>query len=317
MKKFFISIIIAFEEVNGYVLECVNHCLALDYGHYEIMLLPYKSIEEFTNSDKIKVTPTGPVSPSAKRNVGIRKSQAEIVAFLDSDAYPTKYWLKNALPYFADGTVGGVGGPNLTPKEDTIWQKASGDIFSSPVGAGKFAVRYTARYGRKERLIVREMPSCNLLARRELVEQIGGFDATLLTGEDAKLCFGIRKTGKKIVYAPDVQIYHHRRNLFIPHLKQVWNYGRDKARIIRDDFSFDKLYYFIPSAFVTSLVAGATVSLFNAKVRAIYSVAIAIYLSIVLLASLISNVKRSFLTFPGMVLTHISYGLGFWCGLLR
>jgi len=48
----------------------------------------------------------------------------------------------------------------------------------------------------------------------------------------------------------------------------------------------------------------------------IYTAALALYVSIALVGSLAMNLKRSPLVFPGILLTHISYGIGSLCGLL-
>ena len=217
--------------------------------------------------------------------------------------------MKNVLKYFKED-VGAVGGPNLTPKEDNIWQKASGDVLSSPIGAGKFALRYVVRKGQA----VKELPSCNLFVRKNLFK---GFDTSLLTAEDSKLCFSIRKMGKKVIYAPDVKVYHHRRELFRPHLKQVFIYGRDKAWLIKEDFSLDKLYYLAPFVFVLGLFFGGIVSAFVLPIKYLYLAFLGIYLLISLFSSLTQNLERSFLIFPGIILTHIFYGLGSLYGLLK
>ena len=311
-----VSVIIPFRRVDEYLLECVQRCEELDYDNFEILLLPDQPVVVGFPNPLVRVIPTGPIKPALKRNIGIREAKGEVLAFLDSDAYPIREWLTEAVACFEDEMVGAIGGPNLTPETDTILQKASGDIFSSPVGAGRFAARYTARYLFRRRLPVKEMPSCNLLVRKDVAEQVGGFDGTLLTGEDAKFCFKIRKLGKKVVYAPEVQVHHHRRSLFGPHLGQVWVYGRDKAWVVKEDFSLDKLYYFIPITFVAGLAAGGVLSLFSQHVRSIYLPGVAVYLGIVAVGSLVQNPGRSFLIFPGIILTHISYGLGSLWGLL-
>jgi cellulose synthase/poly-beta-1,6-N-acetylglucosamine synthase-like glycosyltransferase len=318
MKNYFVSIVVSFKKMDNYVQECLEHCLSLDYDNFEIILLPDQVLEEFKFIDKrIKIIPTGPVKPSVKRNIAIKESKAEIIAFVDSDAYPVSNWLSNALVYFDNEQVGGVGGPNLTPPNDTIWQKASGDIFSSLIGAGAFALRYKARYTLRKYLPVKEMPSCNLLVRRNLAQAINGFDTALLTGEDAKFCFQIRKLGKKIIYVPEVIVYHHRRFLFRPHLKQVWIYGRDKAWILKEDFSLDKLYYFIPASFLIFVSFGFILSFFDVYFRYAYLLILIFYLILVIVFSLAKGLKRFFLILPGIILTHFSYGLGFIYGLLN
>jgi GT2 family glycosyltransferase len=289
----------------------------LDYGNYEVILLPdevvnLELLNKYGKNWKIKVIPTGPVKPSAKRNLGIRNTDAEVLALIDSDAYPTKNWLKNAIRYFQDDNVGAVGGPNLTPSNNTIGQKVSGLIFSSSVGAGKTALRYKVRQKFREGLPVKEMPSCNLLVRREHIVATGGFDERLLTGEDAKLCFQIRKYGKRVIYAPDVVVYHHRRHMWRSHLQQVWNYGRDKAWVIKEDFSIDKLYYSIPFCFVLFLTFGTVLSIFLPPIKVIFLFLFGLYLLIVLIASMIARFRFFPFLFLGIILTHIFYGVGFF-----
>ena len=46
-------------------------------------------------------------------------------------------------------------------------------------------------------------------------------------------------------------------------MKQMWIYARDKAWLIKEDFSIDKLYYSILSWFVLFLLIGAIISIFT------------------------------------------------------
>jgi len=312
-----VSIIIPYKLFNEQTAKCFKHCLEQSFQDFEIIALPDQRTTEPENN-KIKVIETDSVKPSVKRNIGIKKAQGEILAFIDSDAYAVKDWLKIALPYFKKEEVGGVGGPNLTPSDSSTGQKVSGYIFASAVATGAFALRYQMRYKFRQGLPVKEMPSCNLIVRKEAALKINGFDETLLTGEDAKFCFNIRKKlDKRILYVPQAVVYHQRRHLWKPHLKQVWNYGRDKAWVIKEDFSLDKFYYFIPFSFVLFLFFGAIISLFSSLAAKIFLFLISIYLLIILATSLMANFKLSPLIFIGIILTHLSYGLGFFYGLVK
>jgi cellulose synthase/poly-beta-1,6-N-acetylglucosamine synthase-like glycosyltransferase len=110
-----ISIIIACKEIGDYAEECIKHCRQLDYENYEIILLP-DSVTE--NVQGVKAIPAGPVTPGAKRNIGVANSDGEICAFIArADARPEKSWLRNAISYFKDSEVAAVGGPGITPPE--------------------------------------------------------------------------------------------------------------------------------------------------------------------------------------------------------
>jgi len=304
-----VSIIIPAKDLDKFTFECIRHCKNLNYEDIEIILLP--DVAPQSSLEGVIVIPTGDVTPAEKKNIGVKNAKGGICAFLDSDAYPDEKWLKNAMPLLDDVSIGVVGGPNLTPGEDNFYQKLSGEILAEKICSGKFADRY--KTGNKHFCL--ELPSCNFFIRKKILEDIGGFNKRFLTAEDADLCFRIRKKNMKILYSPSVIVYHHRRPLFFPHARQVWRYGQDKAGIIKKDFAFDKLYYFIPVFFMFAF-AGGLFLLFNSFLRWVYVAFILLYFSLLLVATN-GSIKKRIIIFTGIILTHFSYAFGFVSGLLK
>jgi len=311
-----VSIIVPFKEDNGYVQECVKYCLSLDYPNFELVLLPD---ELFTPTDaRERVVPTGPVGPAEKRDQAIEISTGEILAFIDDDAYPRSDWLKNAVPLFSE-SVAAVCGPGVTPPSDGILQKASGVVFSSWLGGGNMTYRYIPGPGRE----VDDYPSCNFLIRKDVMQALGGFDTHYWPGEDTKLCLDLtKKLGKKILYSPDVFVYHHRRNLFIPHLKQIGRYAVHRGFFVKKfpETSF-RLGYFIPTLFTLGLLLGWSSYFINATLFMLYLAAIGLYFIGVCFTAAAAGVHDSDIRlFPlvagGIIATHILYGLLFVKGLL-
>ena len=152
----FVSVIVPCKSVDEYTRDCVNRCSRLDYENYEVILLPDEATE---NVEGAKVVPTGPVTPGKKRNIGIANSAGEICAFIDSDAYPRRDWLRNAFAYFEDSDVAAVGGPGLTPQEeDGLMQQASGFVLSSFM-VGSLSKRYDSKYACESD----DVHSCNFI----------------------------------------------------------------------------------------------------------------------------------------------------------
>ena len=52
------------------------------------------------------------------RNLGLETARGKIVAYLDSDAYPDRDWLKHLTATLREGEHAGVGGPNIPPEDD-------------------------------------------------------------------------------------------------------------------------------------------------------------------------------------------------------
>ncbi len=310
-----ISIIIPCKNIDAYTLDCIDRCKALDYENFEIITLPDYNPNLMID---VKMIPTGEVSPGKKRNIGIANSDGELLAFIDSDAYPQKDWLKNAFRYFNDSNVGAIGGPGITPKDDSLLQKAGGHVLSSFMMGG-VANRY--RIG-KSAIVSDDIHSCNLIVRRAIIEKISGWDEKYWPGEDTLICLEIKKLGKKMIRLPDVIIYHHRKPLFIEHLRQISRYGLHRGFFAkRFPETSLRLNYFLPSTLVLFMTAGFILSIINSPISYLYISILSIYLFGVFVASIMTVVSgkdlRFFLlVFTGTITTHIVYGINFIWGLL-
>jgi len=259
------------------------------------------------------VVPTGAVSPGQKRDMAIGYARGDILAFIDDDAYPHKDWLKNALKNFADPDIAAVGGPAITAESDNFWQRASGQVYSSPLVSGGHSRRYVP----KKKSRVDDYPSCNLLVRKAIMREIGGFNTSFWPGEDTKLCLDITKTlGKKIVYDPEVIAWHHRRPLFMPHLKQIINYALHRGYFVkRYPQTSLKIFYFLPSIFVIGILSMGIISLFSPTIRSAYLAGVYLYLFFVLVSSISKDLRLMLLVFIGIIFTHLAYGIYFLKGL--
>ncbi len=312
-----VSIVIPVKEMNDYLRESIENCLVLDYPAFELLILPDEVPAHISPyPDLVKFVPTGPASPADKRDLALDHCNGTIIAFLDDDAYPTSDWLKNAVPYFLDDQVGAVGGPAVTPSTDDYNQSASGMVFSSWLGGGGLAYRYTPMPQRE----VDDFPTCNLLVRKSSLVALGGFDTLFWPGEDTKLCLEItQKLGQRIIYAPDVVVYHHRRPLYGPHLAQVRSYATHRGYFVkRFPKTSLRFTYFLPSLFVAGLIAGGFASWILPQLLLVYLAVIVGYLLAGIVSAMqVSPQKMIPIVTSGIVLTHLTYGLWFLVGLLK
>ncbi len=306
-----ISIIIPVREINAYIRESIPHIMELDYPDYEVLIFPDEASKE--QFPRTRIIPTGPVGPAEKRDLALKVAKGTLFAFLDDDAYPEKNWLKAAVRHFGDEEVAAVGGPAVTPEDDSLLQKAGGGVYSSFLGGGSYRYRYVPMAKRA----VEDYPSCNFIVRKTVFEKLGGFDTTFWPGEDTKLCLQItHELKKKIIYDPEVLVYHHRRPLFIPHLKQVWSYALHRGYFVKKFFETSlKLSYFLPSLLFLSLVIGVPLSFASPIVRGAFLSGLSLYLVLTFASSIHSDGRMIPLICLGILSTHLTYGVGFLRGL--
>ena len=260
----FISIVIPTTGNVKFIKGLVESVNKLDYPKekYELILIgdsQTKLLEKYAQKAEEYGVKTilkfEPFAAGKKRNIGVELAQGEIIAFTDDDTILKEDWLKNAIKHLHENKKYiGVGGPNFTPREGLPFAKAVGRIFGSKF---LFSFRYTIGHARPKE--IKHNPTCNYIIKKEVFDTVK-FHDTLWPGEDAEFDIRLIKSGFKILYAPDVVVWHHRRARPLPFLKQMFNYGKTRAQVtMMHPDSFDIRYFAFISAF-TFLIALYTVS---------------------------------------------------------
>ena len=284
---------------------------------FEIIIYP----NEVTNEtwDRTRQIASGPGGPAMKRSLAMRDAQGEILVFIDDDAYPENNFLDILDEDFKDETVVAVGGPAVTPKNNTFLQKVSGAVFLSSLSGG-FPERY-APIGKRK--FVDDWPSVNLSVRKKSFSEVNGFDSEFWPGEDTKLCLDlINKTKGRILYNPNLIVWHHRREGLTRHLKQVGRYGIHRGffakKYPRTSLRFK---YFLPSFFFLFVFLGWLTVLVSPFLFKLYLLGWAVYL-IALLKAFFDilkyerNVLVALYSLYYIFLTHLVYGFRFLQGFL-
>ena len=313
-----VSVVIACPGNSWMLEECLSALSRQTYANFEAIVLPDEGLDGFDPSKlpyPCEIVPTGKVRPAQKRNTGIEKAKGDVVAFIDDDAYPDPSWLANAVKYFSEPSIGGVGGPGVTPPGDSFLARAGGRVYENIFVSGNYRYRYLCG---RVRLDVDDYPSCNLFVRTDLLRKIGGYRTDFWPGEDTLLCDAVvLGEHKRIVYDPWVVVFHHRRKLFGPHLRQLGRYGFHRGYFVkRFPATSCKLSYFVPSLFVLGLLTGASVFLLPCKpLHWTYLGTVGAYAFLVAASSFTFNLPMWLLTAFGVFASHVCYGVKFIQGL--
>jgi GT2 family glycosyltransferase len=309
-----VSIIVPLYVMVPRFLEDLKRFSKLNYSHYEIIVVSDKKFRIETPKVKFLLTGKKRTGPAEKRDIAIKKATGEICAFIDDDAYPHRDWLKNAVVHFQNNQIAAVSGPGLTPPEDKYWEQVTGLVYSS-FFCGGFA-QY--RFVKGKMKFVEDYPAYNLIVRKDVLKKIGGYGNHFYGGEDTFLCLKIIKRGYKIIYDPEVDVFHHRRALFLPYLKQIANIGLHRGYFAKKyPETSRKVFYFFPSLVMLIfflLLAGSFVSwkiLFTFIILISFSLVVFV-LSVIEMTDIYTSLIVSF----GIISTHIVYGYAFIKGLL-
>lgn len=314
------SIIIPVKSINHYVYETISSIDKINRDDLEVIVLPNFIESTSLKSKKLKFFATGKVGPAKKRDIAAAQSRGEILVFLDDDSFPKVDFLEYADTFFQDEGVVAIGGPGVTPLEASFFERTSGAVFLSKFTGGA-PERYVPSGQVRE---VDDWPSVNLMVRKKEFLDIGGFDTQYWPGEDSKLCLDlIANTKKKILYVPNMVVWHHRRGSLYEHLKQVSGYGLHRGFFAKmGDKNSMRIKYFIPSIFVSLLFIAILFNLLDIRFAQEFLILLlTTYVAVLIFGyrdiRKYENRAVSSLALCYVFLTHCVYGLSFINGYFK
>jgi hypothetical protein len=269
-------------------------------------------------ADKMEIIVARGKQPSAQRNTGLKEAKGDLIYFLDDDSVPAPENLRCAVARFSDPSVQMVGGPNLCPPEAPVLEQVFALVLASWLAFGPSRARYSA-VGDLRQSSEKELILCNLLARRQTMLDLGGFNEALYPNEENALMDELQKRGSKLLYDPQLTVERRPRPSLRSFARMLKTYGRGRAEQFRLHPTLGSAPNFVPPLFCAYLVVLLAALIWRPVVALFGAIPLGFYALLVLgqAAALIQTggLFRSLAAMPLMVLTHVLYGLGFWRGL--
>jgi len=221
-----ISVVICAYNAEATLAECLEHTTRLDYPELEVIVVDDGSTDATAaiarRYPRVRLLSIGRRGLSAARNEGYRNARGDVIAYLDSDAYPTPEWPWFLALGFDGREVGGVGGPNVPPPGGSLGARC---VARSPGGP----VHVLLSDDRAE-----HVPGCNMAFWAKVLDEVGGFDPVYrAAGDDVDLCWRVLDRDWEIGFHPAALVWHHRRTSLRAYLRQQRGYGRAEALVER------------------------------------------------------------------------------------
>ncbi len=217
----FISIVVCTYSLNNYqnLKDAVDSLLNQTYKEMEIIIvvdgnqkLYEKIVKTYNNQKKIRVAASKEnIGSSGVRNIGIKASQGNVIAFMDDDAVAEKSWVENLVNTYQKFDAIAAGGKMLP-----IWLCKQPDYFPDELG---WLVGITYKGFAQEKIAeVRNTFGSNMSFKREVFEKIGLFNegfgfakrgTSYIQAEEAEFALRMKnKLGKGVIYNPEAIVYH-------------------------------------------------------------------------------------------------------------
>lgn len=216
-----VSIIVASYNNEQTIEECLKSILALDYpkDHFEVIVMDGVSKDKTVKiAQKLAVQVVSiRLNCPAAYNYVMKIAKFPILGFIDSDAKVEANWLRLLVPHLDEPLVAGVSGTIEIWNSDNPWAKSIGYELKN-------------RYDRIGQYTGR-IATMNLLMKRTVIEEAGGWDEELPSQYDTDLGFRVSGKGYKIAYEPKAVCYHFNRPTLRTYFRQQMQYGKNTLRL--------------------------------------------------------------------------------------
>jgi GT2 family glycosyltransferase len=183
----------------------------------EIIVCGQQEMAELVNLPKVSFSQVEE-NPSAahNRNTGAWKAHSDWICFTDADCVPKLNWIDQFANAITEETSA-MGGTVALPAYMGYWGWCD-----HLIGFGSLATGIA----KKQQLDF--AATCNLCIRREIFQELGGFDESFIgaAGEDWDLSWRLREAGYTIKFVPEaIVMHHHAHNDFPLAWQHLFRYG--------------------------------------------------------------------------------------------
>lgn len=211
-EKMKFSIVICTYNRDQFLERTLESLNDLDYNNFEVIVVNGPSTDNTSlilekYIDRIKIYNNPLANLSISRNLGIRASQGDVVAFIDDDAIPQPNWLHQIKEiYDLNEIVGGVGGRVYGPGGDhfqfhngiiNIW----GEADAKREEPGPFISPKSKNYN--------ILMGVNSTFLKSAMINIGGFDEYYeYYHDESDVCVRLTKAGYPIFHHQEAYVHH-------------------------------------------------------------------------------------------------------------
>ena len=143
--------------------------------------------------------------PGAARNLGWRAAQHPYIWFVDADCVAEADALDRLLAHMGDPRVAGVSGSYGIMNPDSLLASLIHEEIVTRHRAMSSEVNFLATF--------------NVVYRRAVLEEVGGFNERFLKGQDAELSFRVSAAGYALRFAIDSRVKHFHETSWLGYLR--------------------------------------------------------------------------------------------------
>ncbi len=244
-------------------------------------------------------------------NLAIRAARGAVICRIDAHTRVASDYVRNGIEVLERTGADNVGGP---------MHAVGGGWFGDAVAAAtasRFGIGSYFHFGTEER----EVDTVYLgMWPRRVFERVGLFDEEFVRNQDDEFNYRLRKAGGRVLLTPTMRSWYQNRATLTGLLRQYYQYGEWKVRVLQRHPRQMSWRHFVPPAFVAGLAVLTLLSAVAPLPALALRMLSALYALVVLAVSTriawgrgIGAILATALAFMSI---HLAWGAGFLNGLV-
>jgi succinoglycan biosynthesis protein ExoA len=197
---------------------------------------------------RIRLIPNPTGRTPAGLNAALRAASHSIIVRVDGHGILLPGYVERAVVLLEQTGAANVGGLMLAVGT-TAFEQAVARAYSSRVGLGGASFHVGGQEGPAETVYLG-------VFRREVLEQLGGFDEHYVRAQDWELNYRIRQSGHVVWFSPDLGVTYRPRSSWTELVRQFFNTGRWRREVMRRHPDTISVRYLAPPAATTAVAVG-------------------------------------------------------------
>ncbi len=271
----------------------------------EATIAQYPDISVTVLDNPQRIVPTG-------FNIALQRARGDVVVRVDGHTIIESDYVRQCVD-----TLYRIGADNVGGCMNAVgtgrWGQVIALATSSPFGVGGAQFHFSESEMWVDTVYMGAWP-------REVFDRIGPFDEEMVRNQDDEFNYRLRAHGGKILLNPQIKSHYYNRNSLNRLVRQYYQYGFYKIRVMQKHPRQMRPRQFVPFFFVMFLVSGMILIPLSVSSRWLWLSVLLAYLLVNLAASVQISQRKGHHVLPLLPIVfatlHISYGLGFLLGLI-
>ncbi len=319
-KKFTPAVSVVMPVLNeaNHLSAAVDSILAQEYsGELELILVLGPSTDgtndvaaKIAKADKrVRLIDNPRGLTTVGMNLGVKAAKHTVIVRIDAHSEPTPGYLQRGVEILFEQGAAEVGGI-MDAQGRSAFQTAVAFAYKSRFGIGGGAYHLGGEAGEAESAYLG-------IFQRQSFEAVGGYDESIVRGEDWDLAQRIKASGGKVWFSPELRVIYWPRGRVSKLVRQFFSTGVWRGDLTRRDPARASRRYFVPPLAVVAIAAGIVLLAFGLNVGVIPATAYLMVVALVAATASGLSLKARVALVVALVVMHMSWGWGFLVGYAR